>query len=96
MPLPCKIPSGKVHYPLRGALPSHVAALSKMQELKLELNKSFLFPLRTDSKIVAQLIRITYVGITKKQPIDFYNKLLDFCRDTPTRTEDPLLPKQMR
>ena len=66
MPLPCKIPSGKVHHPLLEALLGHVAALSKMQELKLELNKSFLFPLRTDSKIVAQLIRITYVGITKK------------------------------
>ena len=33
MPLPCKIPTGKVHQPLRGALPSHIAALSKMQEL---------------------------------------------------------------
>ena len=33
MPLPCKIPSGKVHQPMREALLGHIAALSKMQEL---------------------------------------------------------------
>ena len=33
MPLPCKISSGKVHHPMREALPSHIVALSKMQEL---------------------------------------------------------------
>ena len=33
MLLPCKISSGKVHQPMREALPSHIVALSKMQEL---------------------------------------------------------------
>ena len=40
MPLPCKIPTGKVHHPLREALPGHIAALSKMQELVLHISIS--------------------------------------------------------